>query len=85
MAKFIAGHPVDDVALAVDEKGALHLGTRRDDGIVRSHPAQDVERRPAHVDLVAAGHKKWGALDDGWSEPIAAQPVSGRQTGDTGP
>jgi len=53
-----------------------------DDGIVRSHPAQDVERRPAHVDLVAAGHKRWGALDDGWSEPIAAQPVSGRQTGD---
>ena len=72
MAKFIAGHPVDDVALAVDEKGALHLGTRRDDGIVRSHPAQDVERRPAHVDLVAARHKRRGALE-------AAQPVSGRQ------
>jgi hypothetical protein len=45
---------------------------------VRSHPAQDVERHPAHVDLVAAGHKRWGALDDGWSEPIAAQPVSVR-------
>lgn len=85
MAKFVAGHAVDDLALAVDEQGALHLRARRHDGVMRPSPAQNVERRPAHVDLVPAGHKRCGALDDGRGEPVAAQPVGARQTGDPGP
>jgi hypothetical protein len=84
MAEVVAGHPVDDIALAVDEQGALHLRARGHDGVMRPGPAQDVERRPAHVDLVPAGHERRGALDDGRGEPVAAQPVGGRQTGDAG-
>jgi hypothetical protein len=36
---------------------------------MRPSPAQDVERRHAHVDLVPAGHERWGALDDGRVNP----------------
>jgi DNA-binding transcriptional LysR family regulator len=55
MAELVAGHPVDDVALAVDEQGTLHLRARRHDGVIP-------QPRPPHRRLpeVLAGRIRGG-------------------------
>ena len=57
MSELVAAQLADHVAVAVDQLGALHVRARRNDGVERAHPAEHLERGPAHVDLVPADHQ----------------------------
>jgi hypothetical protein len=80
--ELVAAHLADDVAVAIDQLGATHLRTRLDDRVMRIHPAQDVKRRPAHVDLVPTRRQRCRSLDDGRVEAVAAKPVPRHRSGD---
>jgi hypothetical protein len=42
MPKVIPAHPVDDIAFFIDEQGALHVGVRRNDGVMSPHLPEDL-------------------------------------------
>jgi hypothetical protein len=65
VSELVAAHLADDVAVAIDQLGATHLRTRLDDRVMRIHPVRDVERRPAHVDLVPTCPQRRRSIDDG--------------------
>ena len=54
MPEFIPAHALEDVAFFVDKLRALHIGTRRNNGVVNSHLLDNLQRRSAHIDLITA-------------------------------
>jgi hypothetical protein len=54
MPGVISAHPIDDIARFIDEHGALHVGMRRNNRVMNPHLPENLEGRPAHVNLIAA-------------------------------
>jgi hypothetical protein len=53
MSELIPAHSIDDFPLSIDEQCALHVGACCKDGIMDAHSPQNLQGRPAYVDLVA--------------------------------
>jgi hypothetical protein len=57
MPKLVPAHALDDVAFFVDELRALHIGTRRNNRVMNPHLLDNLPRRPAHIDFIAANQQ----------------------------
>src|SRR5262245_36270770 len=75
MSKCVTAHCVDDLAVLVDEQCPLHIGARRDNGIMNSHSPQNLQGCPAHIDLIASYHQCWRPLDYGRRKSVASKPI----------
>src|SRR5262249_9500489 len=56
MPKVVPTHSLDNIAFLVHEYGALHIGMSRNSGVMNAHLLENLQSRPAHVDLIAAHH-----------------------------
>jgi hypothetical protein len=84
MPEVIPAHPLDDMARLIDEYGALHVGMRRNHRVMNPHLPENLERRPAHVNLIAANQQGRRPLHDGRTVPVAPQPIGGGEPGGPG-
>jgi hypothetical protein len=80
MPKFIPAHALEDVAFFVDELRALHIGTRHNNRVMNPHLLDNLQRRPAHIDLIAADQQGWRPLHDSRIIPVALQPICGSES-----
>jgi hypothetical protein len=85
MPKLISPHALDDRALFVDRLGALHIGTCRNNRVMNSHLLDNVQRRPAHIDLIAANQQVRCPFHDSRSKPVTLQPICGGESCGPGP
>src|SRR5262245_49240935 len=80
MPEVIAAHSINDTALFIDEEGPLHIGMRRNNRVMHPHLPENLQRRPAHIDLVAADQQRGRPLHDGRTMAVAPQPVGGSKS-----
>jgi ATP dependent DNA ligase-like protein len=80
MPKVIPAHPIDNIALFIDEYGSLHIGMRRNNGVMNPHLPENLQSRPAHIDLITANQQRRRPLHDGRAKPIAPQPIGGGES-----
>ena len=80
MPKVIPAHPIDDIAFFIDEQGALHIGMCRNNGVMNPHLPENLQSRPAHIDLIAANQQGRRPLHDGRTKPVAPQPIGGSES-----
>src|SRR5262249_25493315 len=80
VSKVIPAHPIDDIAFFIDEYGTLHIGMRSNYRVMNPHLPEDLQRRPAHVDLIAAKQQGRRPLHDGQTIPVVQQPMGSRES-----
>src|SRR5262249_38995607 len=80
MPKVIPAHTINDFAFFVDEYGPLHIGMRRNNGVMNPHLPENLQCRPAHIDLIAADQQRRCPLHDGRTIPVAPQPIGGSES-----
>src|SRR5262249_48455753 len=80
MPKLIAAHALEDLAFFVDELGALHIGTRRNNRVMNPHLLDNLQRRPAHIDLIAANQQVRRSFHDSRIKSVTLQPIGGSET-----
>jgi hypothetical protein len=80
MPKVIPAHSIDNIAFFIDEYGALHVGMRRDNGVMNRHLPKNLQRCPAHIDLIASNQQGRRSLYNGRVKPVAPQPIGGSKT-----
>src|SRR5262245_52703390 len=71
MAEVIAAHAIDDVAILIDEHGALHIGVGGDNRVMNAQRPEHLQRCAAHVDLVSAYNKGRSPLHNGRLKTVA--------------
>jgi len=64
MPKVIPAHAFDDVAFFIDELGALHIGSRCNNGVMNPHLLDYLQRGASHIDLIAADQQGRCPFDD---------------------
>jgi hypothetical protein len=80
MPKVIPAHALEDVAFFVDELRALHIGTRRNNRVMNPHLLDNLQCRPAHIDLIAADQQGWRPFHDSRTIPVTLQPMGGSES-----
>src|SRR5262249_58470207 len=81
----IPAHALKDVAFFVDELGAVHVGTRRDNRVTNPHLLDNLQGRPTHIDLIAANQQVRRPFHDRRIKSVTLQPISDSESCGSGP
>jgi hypothetical protein len=80
MPKVIPAHSINNIAFFIDKYSALHVGARCNNVVMNLHLPENLQRGPAHIDLIASDQQGWRSLYNGRPKPVAPQPIGGSKT-----